>query len=175
MQDCIVLGFLMDGDLTGYQIKKKMEASTSYFFTTSLGSIYPALKKLEKNDLVEMSTQVKKGRLQKVYSITPGGKTYFRNWLQSEPAAVKLKIDALLKIFFFSFLSETQREKQLGATLTQLQAQADELKALETVAADLEVDPYQFMSLQLSIDVLNYVQKTVGDFKDKLAKEMAGN
>ena len=171
MQDCIVLGFLMDGDLTGYQIKKKMEARTSYFFTTSLGSIYPALKKLEKNGRVKMVEHVKKGRLQKVYSITPRGKTYFRQWLQSEPSTFKLKIDALLKIFFFSHLSDTQRKKQLEVTLSQLNAQIDELKALETVAADLDVDEYQVKSLKLSIDVLNYVEKAVGDFKLKLAQE----
>lgn len=171
MQDSIILGFLMGEDLTGYQVKKRMEARTSYFFTTSLGSIYPTLKKLEKKDLVKMVEQVKKGRLQKVYSITPEGKAHFLAWLQSEPSAMKLKIDALLKVFFFSFLSDTQRKKQLEAALSQLTAQIKELKALETVAEDLDVDHYQFMSLRLSIDVLNEVQKVVGDFKTKLAKE----
>ncbi len=171
MQDSIILGFLMEGNLTGYQIKKRMETSTSYFFTTSLGSIYPALKKLEKNEMVKMYEGVKKGRLQKVYSITPKGKTSFLEWLQSEPSASKLKIDALLRIFFFSFLSDTQREKQLESTLSQMKTQIDELKTLETVAESLEVDGYQLMSLQLSIDVLNYAQKAVHDFKVKLVKE----
>ena len=54
MQDKILLGFIQDGEKTGYQIKKMMETSTVYFFNTSLGSIYPAFKKLEKEGKVEI-------------------------------------------------------------------------------------------------------------------------
>jgi len=58
MQDMILLGFLMDGGKTGYQVKKMMESSTSFFFNTSLGSIYPAFRKLEREGLVALEESI---------------------------------------------------------------------------------------------------------------------
>ncbi len=175
MQDKIVLGFLMSGNKTGYKIKKMMEVSTSYFFNTSLGSIYPALKKLEKNQMVNMKELVKKGRLQKVYTITPKGKEHFHEWLQSEPTVFKIRTDALLKIFFFGFLSSELREKQLASTLSQLDLQIEDLKEIQTMAETLEdVDYFQMLSLKYGIDILINVHEMLQDFKAKLEKEGDG-
>ncbi|WP_236880832.1 PadR family transcriptional regulator [Clostridioides difficile] len=47
MLEYIILGFLMEKELSGYDLKQIMSESTSYFFDASFGSIYPALKRLE--------------------------------------------------------------------------------------------------------------------------------
>lgn len=44
----VILGFLCEKDMTGYEIKQKMTISTSNFIDASFGSIYPMLKKMEK-------------------------------------------------------------------------------------------------------------------------------
>ncbi len=171
MQDKIVLGFLMSGSKTGYKIKKMMEMSTSYFFNTSLGSIYPALKKLEKNKMVDMKELVKKGRLQKLYSITPEGEKHFYEWLKSEPAVFKIRTDALLKIFFFGFLSNDLRGEQLTATLSQLDTQIKELNEIEAMAKTHDVDDFQMLSLKFGIEIVVHIKEMLHDFRAKLEKE----
>ncbi|MCW0824055.1 PadR family transcriptional regulator [Clostridioides difficile] len=48
----IILGFMMEKELSGYDLKQKMSTSTSYFFDASFGSIYLALKRLEEKDYI---------------------------------------------------------------------------------------------------------------------------
>ena len=55
MQDRIVLGFLLDGGKTGYEIKKLMEFTTSYFFNTSLVMRRMNLKKYAISFLSEIT------------------------------------------------------------------------------------------------------------------------
>lgn len=50
----VILGFLCEKDMTGYEIKQKMTISTSNFIDASFGSIYPMLKKMEKGSLSSM-------------------------------------------------------------------------------------------------------------------------
>ncbi|MCG8686764.1 MAG: PadR family transcriptional regulator, partial [Desulfobacterales bacterium] len=102
MQDKILLGFLMQGCQTGYAIKKQMEKSTNLFFNTSAGSIYPAFQKLEKEELVTKEERLDGGRAKKIYTITPKGKTVFKEWLNNDLPIGKIKQEALLRTFFFS-------------------------------------------------------------------------
>ncbi|MBC7343778.1 MAG: PadR family transcriptional regulator, partial [Clostridia bacterium] len=77
----VILGFLTMGDMTGYDIKRLMSISTSFFYDASYGSIYPALRKLEERGLVKSSEAIESGRLRKVYSITDEGREEFLRWL----------------------------------------------------------------------------------------------
>lgn len=169
MQDRIVLGFLLDGNKTGYEIKKLMEHSTSNFFNTSLGSIYPALKKLEKNQMVKLEEKVEKGRLKKLYSITPKGKKYFHEWLTKDPAMFKIRAEALLKIFFFSYVSEDVRRKHVDITMEQMEKQVKELKDLQEFGNALEnVDFFQMLCLQYGIDILEFMRGILRDLKSRI-------
>src|ERR1700756_3587761 len=66
-----VLGFLMDAQLTGYDLKRRFQESVGFFYRVSDGSLYPALKKLARDKLVTMRTERNGKRARKVYAITP--------------------------------------------------------------------------------------------------------
>ncbi len=169
MQDRIVLGFLLDGGKTGYEIKKMMELSTSNFFNTSLGSIYPALKKLERNKMVKLEEKVEKGRLKKLYTITPKGKKFFHEWLTKEPAPFKIRAEALLKIFFFAYVSEDVKYKHVDVTLEQLDKQVKELKDIQEFAKELgSIDKYQMLCLKYGIDFIYFTQDMLKDLKTRI-------
>src|ERR1700681_3487947 len=68
-----VLGFLMDAELTGYDLKRQFQDSVGFFYRVSDGSLYPALKKLARDGLVTMRTKRNGKRARKVYAITPTG------------------------------------------------------------------------------------------------------
>ena len=52
--DLVILGLLAHDDLTGYDIKKRIDGAISFFWKGSFGSIYPALGAMEKDGLVTM-------------------------------------------------------------------------------------------------------------------------
>src|SRR2546425_13082496 len=58
----VVLGMLSLGKRTGYDIKQLVDVSTRFFWAASYGQIYPELKRLETQGLVESSSQPTGGR-----------------------------------------------------------------------------------------------------------------
>lgn len=101
----ILLGFLMFGSMTGYELKKFFEMSFSFFSGLSYGSIYPALKRMEKEGLITMELQVQDGTPnRKVYTITDSGRTAFVEGLKAPVEFERRKHPLLSRLFFFSFL-----------------------------------------------------------------------
>ena len=99
--DMVILGLLEHENLTGYDIKKQIDGSINFFWKASFGSIYPALKDLEKNDLIKIKENNSKNKREKiVYSITPKGHEKLINWLKNSKSTNDLKYETLLKLFF---------------------------------------------------------------------------
>ena len=51
----VILGLLNHEDLTGYDIKKRIDGAIRFFWNGSFGNIYPALKELEEDKMVKSS------------------------------------------------------------------------------------------------------------------------
>lgn len=99
--DTVILGLLSHEDLTGYDIKKRIDGAISFFWKGSFGSIYPALAAMETDGLIVKKTAEKTGGREKItYSITETGRQALRNWLGDGRAANDLKYETLLKLFF---------------------------------------------------------------------------
>ena len=78
-----ILGMLLEGPSTGYEIKSLMSRSTVYFWRESDSTIYPMLKVLAKEGKV-LSKIVYVGKKKKeVFSITETGRAEFKAWLES--------------------------------------------------------------------------------------------
>ena len=54
----VLLGFLMRQSMTGYDLKKAFSMSFSFFSGLSYGSIYPALKKMERQGLISKQLEI---------------------------------------------------------------------------------------------------------------------
>lgn len=99
--DLVILGLLSHEDLTGYDIKKRIDGSISFFWKGSFGSIYPALNEMEKSGLVKKKEAKKSsGREKIMYHITAAGRKVLADWLKDEQASNDLKYETLLKIYF---------------------------------------------------------------------------
>ncbi len=106
MLEFILLGFLMEYDQNGYQMKQHMALGTSNFMDASYGSLYPALKRLLKKGLIEAKETVDNGKYTKIYSINKEGRKVFLEWL-SEPAKIAPSAhEHLQKLYFYDFLDE---------------------------------------------------------------------
>ncbi len=143
----VLLGFLRRGDCTGYELKKAMDESVGFFFGSSYGSIYPALKELESSGLVEVREVVQSGKPnKKVYSITPEGEERFQAQLEERPAADSFRSEFLMHLFFGG-----QKESgRLLALISDYRAsQEDKLVRLREVEAKVRdaATPYEMMCL----------------------------
>ena len=99
--DLVILGLLVHEDLTGYDIKKRIDGAISFFWKGSFGSIYPALSEMEKSGLVAKRSADDGSRREKIlYHLTGSGMQTLKRWLNEEQAANDLKYETLLKLYF---------------------------------------------------------------------------
>ncbi len=120
-----LLGLLSYGPMTGYDLKKQMDRSTQAFWHAHLGQIYPALKKMAQEGLVEISVVPQEGKPdKKYYLITGAGRTELETWLrQPLDTPPKKKEPALLQLFFSGALPKALILEQLERQLTIHRAQ----------------------------------------------------
>lgn len=110
----IVLGLLMQGPMSGYDIKQEYELSLSHFFDASYGSVYPTLKQLEKLQLIDKELIIQEGKPNKnMYSITEMGKQCFLTYLDSPIQGDIYRSDILARMFFGRYSTEEQLIAQL--------------------------------------------------------------
>jgi len=98
--DCVILGLLNHEDLTGYEIKGRIDASLKLFWSASFGSIYPTLKELVANGLAVKSETAGNDRNKIRYAITEQGRQHLKNWLETPVEKDELRYETLLKLFF---------------------------------------------------------------------------
>ena len=99
--DLVILGLLAHEDLTGYDIKKYIDGSISFFWKGSFGSIYPALSDMEQQGLVKrMKSDNSGGREKIAYHLTKKGEDALKAWLKEERVSNELKYETLLKLYF---------------------------------------------------------------------------
>lgn len=112
MLNYIIIGIVFDTPLTGYDIKKEIEAGIGNFYKASYGRLYPALKKLYDEGLLDMTEQPQGGRAKKYYQATKLGRAEFLEWL-SLPYDPGSHENLLVKIFFYGELPPDVRKKRL--------------------------------------------------------------
>jgi DNA-binding PadR family transcriptional regulator len=87
--------------MSGYDVRNFIARTISNFWRESYGQIYPTLRVLESEGLVDKQTREGKGRPDRnVYSLTPQGRETLREWLvlPAEPEIPRHEL--LLKLFF---------------------------------------------------------------------------
>lgn len=104
-----ILGILLEGATTGYEIKSLVGRSTAYFWRESDSTIYPMLKVLAEEGKV-LSEIVFVGKKKKeVFSITETGQSEFKAWLDSPTGSEIPRNEFLLKLFFTTNQEEMVR------------------------------------------------------------------
>lgn len=98
--DCVILGLLSHEELTGYEIKKRMDTVLHYFWGASYGSIYPTLNGLVTNSLATKRETKENGRSKIIYTITDKGRLHLKEWLSLPAEKDEIRYETLLKLFF---------------------------------------------------------------------------
>ncbi|WP_226537351.1 PadR family transcriptional regulator [Fictibacillus halophilus] len=85
--EILLLSLLAEADCYGYEITKKLRQLSNETYNMNEGTLYPALKRLEKKECVTSYwSQMSDGNRRKYYSITPVGhkllEEKLNNWRQ---------------------------------------------------------------------------------------------
>lgn len=96
-----ILGALTLTPMSGYDLKQFADESVRHFWAESFGQIYPILRRLEAEGLVERQPGASASKRERiVYAITDAGRTALARWL-AEPARHEVgRSEVLLKLFF---------------------------------------------------------------------------
>jgi DNA-binding PadR family transcriptional regulator len=157
-----LLGVLSLGPMSGYQMRQMMEQSTANFWSESFGQIYPALKRMLADGLVELvegtanATDAKDTKERKVYRITEAGRERLREWLGVPARPQVHRHELLLKVFFGDQAERGVLAGQVEAWRARYEGelarhQATEVKLLAT-CAHLPGLPYWLMTLRYGMD-----------------------
>jgi DNA-binding PadR family transcriptional regulator len=170
----MLLGFLMRGSMTGYELKKLFSMSFSFFSGLSYGSIYPALNKMEQEGLITMRLEVQEGSPnRKIYTITAKGRKAFLEALKAPFAHERGKHPFLTRLFFFAHLTPEERIATARRFLDSVEDMQEELK---TARPEIEAraDPYQFLCFEFGVGLLKDLNRNVQGVIRTLEKEARG-
>jgi DNA-binding PadR family transcriptional regulator len=98
----LILGMLsVEPNRSGYDIRRAVESSVSYFWHESYGQIYPTLKRLAAEGLIIPRQPGLKGRPERQeYSLSAKGRARLEEWLAAPYRDQPLRSEFLLKLFF---------------------------------------------------------------------------
>ncbi len=140
-----ILGMLFKSAKSGYSILQLMQKSTVYFWQESDASIYPMLKKLEKEGKVTSKTESTGKRERTLFEITDAGKAEFLEWMELQPEPESHRNELLLKLFFGGTVARKTLIKQLQHRLQKVYATREGFRRVETdiLASISNKDPYK--------------------------------
>jgi DNA-binding PadR family transcriptional regulator len=95
-----ILATLMDCPSSGYDLRKRFEASVGFFWQASFQQIYRELGKLEEQGLVQSQAIAQQGRPdKKIFAVTDDGEAFLQAWIQTPCEMAPLRDDLLVKMF----------------------------------------------------------------------------
>jgi DNA-binding PadR family transcriptional regulator len=115
MLELAVLGLLKERPMHGYQLSRELTDSLGGLWRVSYGSLYPTLRRLERDAAIESEAGGERGaRRKKVYRITPSGEALFLHLLQEQPQDGQTE-DARfrMRLAFFRYLPPETRIRLL--------------------------------------------------------------
>jgi PadR family transcriptional regulator AphA len=134
----VILGLLSHGPRSGYEIKAVVDRSTRFFWAASYGQIYPELRRLEREGLIEGKDAPSGRRARRVYRLTPAGRDELEAWLLGPETTVEMRDESLLRLFFADALPPVQA---MGLLEARRRGYEEVLEALRAIDARPGVDP----------------------------------
>ena len=114
--DYVILGLLSEQPLSGYQIKRIVDIRFKFFWSESFGQIFPALKALAAQGLIEEHSAAQpNARTQRMYQILPAGRQALANWLKLPVEKESLRLEILLKTYFSNYAAPETMLQHLNA------------------------------------------------------------
>jgi DNA-binding PadR family transcriptional regulator len=131
--DAAVLGLLMDGVSSGYDLNKRIHRSVGFFWTPAKSHVYATLARLVDEGLATVRPVPQETRPDKqLYRISSRGRRAFLDWLANAPLEpARFKNPFLLKIFFGRHLDRERLIEHIEEGRADVQEELSQLEAIE--------------------------------------------
>ena len=104
-----ILGMLNWKSMTGYEMKRLIENSSSMYWSGNNNQIYKALVQLLNEGLVtNIVEQQESLPAKKIYTVTPEGLSVLKAWIMSQPEAPDVKKSFLIQLSWADLLTDEE-------------------------------------------------------------------
>lgn len=119
----LCLGVLSMGKASGYDIGKQLEQTFGNFIDVASSGVYPALKALYEEGMVEFE-KVEQDNLpnKKVYELTEAGRSTFQEALSQLPPRHKIRSQFILLMFFADLLTPKRLREVIDERMEELRS-----------------------------------------------------
>ena len=147
MLEVAILGLLKERSMHGYQLSKRLTDSLGGFWRVSYGSLYPTLRRLERDGAVErVFAEQEVGRRKNVYRITEKGEELFQQLLEEAGAESSSEDNRFrVRLAFFKYLAPDTRIRLLERRRAYLE------ERLSTITTSLSATRERFDTYTLSL------------------------
>ena len=174
----VLLGMLNQHPRSGYDIRMEMENASVAHFSSSPGSIYPALQLLKKNGFID-SEVVHRSRLKprEVFQVTEKGRKALRAWLCKRLAVPDLRDNLGELMLRFRFMEDTVSNAETLRFLTDFRRKAKTYGSIlnAQTRAQAESSPHFALTLQREIAMvrmhIDWATQAIETFESKEAEE----
>lgn len=173
----MILGWLMDGPVHGYKLKKGPMAKMFSEFGINDNQLYPALGKLVGQGFIEKAVEPGDGTPNRnVYTITEDGRREFLEWLRSSRGEERtFRYDFFRKDDFFircNFIGHLETDEALDKVDRQARAVEETIGDLKAARDDMlrrGVEPLHVKILEFGIQSQETRRRWLDEFRETLA------
>ena len=153
----LILGLLLSGPLSLYDVHKQFSAGISLFYTASFGSIQRALTQLLSEGSVTVSPAADGRRNRKVHSVTAAGRAAWHAWMLAPLEEGAAETTMLAKVFLLGRLPQGSSRRVV----------------LESISERTVRDYHQLQSLGAALDRQNKNTELSATDRDEFAYQRA--
>ncbi len=159
----VILGLLLAGPLSLYDIQRHFERVVSLFYSASAGSIQRSLRQLLAEGRVVIEEPAAAGRGRKPYRITPAGREAWRHWMLGPLSGSELETAMLARVFLLGRLEDPEdRARVIDGIRARIDVEDEALRALADAvptasAPERSSDPV----LRFQLATLEYGQRSL--------------
>jgi PadR family transcriptional regulator AphA len=168
----VILGALRAGPQSGYEIKRLVDKATRFFWAASYGQIYPELRRLTAEGLIEQVGDGDGGGRRRIrYDLTPAGRRALSEWLRGPAGSYELRDEWLLKLFFADALDPTEALALVRSFKTHRRSLLNRLREIE---ATTEKTPSGFPAVVLDygLELYNWAVEWCDRLEQRLEQRL---
>ena len=135
-----VLGSLMEGELHGYELRRRLASALGPIWHIATSQLYSVLHRLEEENLLSVRVEQPENRPpRKVYAVTPQGEEAFLGWATAPVRHLRdARVELLAKLYFLRRLAPDRIAALIEAEVVTLERLHDRLSRRRSLATEDE-------------------------------------
>lgn len=152
-----LLAILSQGPMSGYDVRKTLDDREMYYWRESSGNIYPMLRQLNQDGLLEKTDAYTKKKKRVLYSLTERGREELHAWLRQPAGLSRFRVELLMKLRFGTELGLETLMSHLENYKHRIQEQLNEVRDImsdiDESGDSLENDMRRIAVMRFSLDM----------------------